>query len=68
MTFRKDSFFHDLIFFARPALTVWLRAPGMIKGTVIAGFSYSNIVIPKMPTFWLFGSVIEASVLPAGIW
>jgi hypothetical protein len=40
----------------------------MIKGTVIAGFSYSTIVIPKMPTFWLFGSVIEASVLPAGIW
>jgi hypothetical protein len=52
----------------RPALTVWLRAPGMIKGTVIAGFSYSTIVIAKMPTFTLFGSVMEASVLPAGIW
>jgi hypothetical protein len=27
-----------------------------------------TIDIPKMPTFWLFGSFTETSVLPAGIW
>jgi len=43
------------------------HGPDLLQGSREAGWAYTR-AIPRMPTFWLLGRVIETSVLPAGIW